>query len=123
MCTRFEPSLLQFQQACSESKKPIEFIYIPSDRSAADHVQRSRQLGMITVSFEGKGFSSASSIKERYNIWSGSETSVFGTGRRSGVPALIVLDNNGKELTFLAAESEGISCLEKWPLDDSSGIW
>ena len=55
---------------------------------------------------------------------SGAESMKLGLGRRSGVPALVVLDAmEGKELAFLAAEAEGIKALSSWPLDDENGIW
>lgn len=44
-------------------------------------------------------------------------------GRRSGVPALVVLDTDGKELVFLNAERDGITAMADWPLDDLRGIW
>jgi len=44
-------------------------------------------------------------------------------GRRSGIPAFVVLDNNGGEFCFLNAERDSISVLADWPLDDPSNIW
>ena len=116
MCTRFEPSLQQFRQAAAGSGKPVEIVYVPSDRTEKDQSQRVSQLNAWTIPFD-----QADSIKKEFKIWSGSEAMKLGLGRRSGVPALIVLDRNAKELAFLPAESEGAKSLEDWPLDD--GIW
>lgn len=44
-------------------------------------------------------------------------------GRRSGIPAFVVLDNNGGEFCFLNAERDSISVLADWPLDDPENIW
>lgn len=44
-------------------------------------------------------------------------------GRRSGIPAFVVLDNNGGEFCFLNAERDSISVLADWPLDDPANIW
>jgi len=44
-------------------------------------------------------------------------------GRRSGIPAFVVLDNNGGEFCFLNAERDSISALADWPLDDQENIW
>jgi len=44
-------------------------------------------------------------------------------GRRSGIPAFVVLDNNGGEFCFLNAERDSISVLADWPLDDPKNIW
>jgi hypothetical protein len=44
-------------------------------------------------------------------------------GRRSGIPAFVVLDNKGGEFCFLNAERDSISVLADWPLDDPENIW
>lgn len=44
-------------------------------------------------------------------------------GRRSGIPAFVVLDNQGAEFCFLNAERDSISVLADWPLDDPKNIW
>lgn len=44
-------------------------------------------------------------------------------GRRSGIPAFVVLDNQGDEFCFLNAERDSISVLADWPLDDPANIW
>jgi thiol-disulfide isomerase/thioredoxin len=44
-------------------------------------------------------------------------------GRRSGIPAFVVLDNKGEEFCFLNAERDSISVLADWPLDDPANIW
>ena len=120
MCTRFEPSLLQFRDAAQESDKPLEIIYVPSDRTEADATQRAAAMGMMSVPVGEE----ADGVKRQYKIWSGAESMKLGFGRRSGVPALVVLDaKEGKELAFLAAEAEGVKVLSSWPLDDESGIW
>jgi nucleoredoxin len=120
MCTSFEPGLLQFREAAAQSGKELEIIYVPSDRSETDAVKRTTAMKMISVPIGEE----ADAIKLRFKIWSGSESSKLGTGRRSGVPALVVLDSEkGEELKFLAAESEGVKALSSWPLDDMNGIW
>mmetsp|Transcript_11632 Transcript_11632/g.13176 ORF Transcript_11632/g.13176 Transcript_11632/m.13176 type:complete len:264 (+) Transcript_11632:55-846(+) len=45
------------------------------------------------------------------------------SGRRSGIPAVVVLDNNGGELCFLNMERDTIRALADWPLDEASGHW
>lgn len=45
------------------------------------------------------------------------------SGRRSGIPAFVVLDKNGGEFAFLNAERDSISVLADWPLDDPQGHW
>lgn len=120
MCTSFEPSLLQFREAAASSGKDIELIYVPSDRSEADAVKRTSALGLISVPIGDE----ADEMKKRWKIWAGVESVKLGTGRRSGVPALVVLDSkNGDELAFLPTESQGSNALNSWPLDDAAGLW
>ena len=45
----------------------------------------------------------------------------FGFGRRSGVPALVTLSEEGEEISFIDAESSGPGSLSKWELD--AGVW
>lgn len=119
MCTSFEPSLLQFREAAISSGKNIELIYVPSDRQQGDVVKRTSAMNMFSVPLGEE----ADAMKTRYKIWAGAESMKLGTGRRSGVPALVVLDpKSGDELAFLAAESKGAKALDDWPLDDS-GLW
>lgn len=120
MCTSFEKSFLPFLQASKDSGKEIEVIYVPSDRSAKDAANRAAGLNMLLVPFGGE----ANKLKLDFKIWAGSESVEFGLGRRSGVPALVVLDNDGNELEFLPAESQGVRALNAWPLDDDTkGVW
>lgn len=119
MCTSFEKSFVPFLQASEDSGKKIEVVYVPSDRSAGDSGKRAAGLNMLMVPFGEE----ADRLKLDLKIWAGSEALKFGFGRRSGVPALVVLDKDGNELDFLAAESEGVRALKNWPLGDENGIW
>eukprot|EP00569_Conticribra_weissflogii_P012492 CAMPEP_0171381798 /NCGR_PEP_ID=MMETSP0879-20121228/32653_1 /TAXON_ID=67004 /ORGANISM="Thalassiosira weissflogii, Strain CCMP1336" /LENGTH=169 /DNA_ID=CAMNT_0011893361 /DNA_START=173 /DNA_END=682 /DNA_ORIENTATION=+ len=126
MCTSFEPSLLAFREAvnspASNAKNDIELIYVPSDRSEEEILKRTAAMKMLSVPLaDGE----ADRVKARYKIWSGSECGKLGTGRRSGVPALVVLDGqkNGEEMAFLAAESKGAKALEDWDLEGGAGVW
>lgn len=53
-------------------------------------------------------------LKQKYRIWSGRESGTYGRGRRSGVPAVIVIDKSGKELAFLPGERYGAAALYEW---------
>ena len=76
MCTSFEPALTQFRQAAEDSGKPVEIIYVSSDRSAADQVKRATALNMLSVPYD-----EADDYKRKYKIWSGSEAIKLGFGR------------------------------------------
>lgn len=118
MCTSFEPTLMQFKAAAEDSGKPVEIVYVPSDRSESDAGKRAESMGMVAVPFE-----KADEYKKSFGVWAGSEALKFGFGgRRSGVPALVVLNpQDGSELAFVAAESQGARALGSWSLDD--GVW
>lgn len=121
MCTGFEPSLKEFMQNQQrKSKNTIELIYVPSDKSEDDAEQRSRSLNMVSVPFGEE----ADALKKKCKIWAGKEREKLGDGRRSGVPAIVVLDGrNGNEMAFLPTEAQGSSALNDWPFSDSKGLW
>lgn len=121
MCTSFEPPLLEFRDnAARKTGGGIEVIYVPSDRSPADATSRTSSMDMMSVPHGAE----ADAIKSRYGVWAGAECGTLGTGRRSGVPALVVLDGrSGGERAFLAAEKDGADCLDGWPLDDGDCLW
>lgn len=118
MCTNFEPALAQYKKASDEAGKPIELVMVSSDRSAADAAKRAAALGMVMVPYEGDH---RADIKRRHGVWSGSEVFQLGMKRRSGVPAIVVIDPQGDELAFVDAEASGANALSKWPLDE--GAW
>ena len=118
MCTSFEPSLLKFRDAANSSGSNVQIIYVPSDRKEIDVVKRTSSMNMLSVPIGEE----ADAMKTRYKIWAGAESLKLGMGRRSGVPALVVLDPKGDEIAFVAAESKGAKALGDWPLDDS-GLW
>eukprot|EP00962_Isochrysis_galbana_P027132 scaffold8494_cov125-Isochrysis_galbana.AAC.4 len=121
MCTSFEPSLQTFRKAAEQSGKPLEIIYVGSDRSKADQGQRASALNMMQVPFDGEA---RANLKRAHKVWPGAEVVQFGMGRRSGVPALVVLGaNSADELAFVAAESLGAKALGDWPLDAGEGLW
>jgi hypothetical protein len=122
MCREFEFMLPQYTKALMESAQPIQFIYVSSDTSLEFQLDRMSKLGMTL----GVPPPVAQKLKALYGIWAGREARNFvdcGTMRRSGVPALIVLDTQGNELTFLNVESETIAAMADWPLDDPRGIF
>lgn len=120
MVRAFDPSLLQFRQTAADAGQELALIYVPSDRSTESAVERAQTLQMLSVPFGDE----ADQIKKDYQIWAGSESGKLGTGRRSGVPALVVLDGEkGKEMAFVPAEAQGADSLKDWPLDDEKGVW
>ena len=119
MCTRFEPSLLQFKAAAEQAGKPIELIMVSSDRTSQDAQKRAKALGIPLVEYDGE---LRSDLKRRYSVWAGAESAQhIGYSRRSGVPALVVISEKGEEIGFIDAERSGPAALSKWELD--AGVW
>jgi nucleoredoxin len=119
MCTSFEPSLMKFVDACKDSGKPVSLIYVASDRSKQDAMARAKAMDCLQVEYDGDA---RGALKKQFNVWSGSESFEFGVfGRRSGVPALVVLSEDGSEVAFIDAERRGPGSLAKWPLDEA--VW
>merc|ERR1712224_49872 len=109
MCTDFEPALLAFLQG-----KPIELIYVSSDRDEASSTARAKMLNAVQMPFADEAARNA--IKTKYKVWAGAERGTLGNDRRSGLPALVLLGpEDGEEVAFVAAESEGDSSLDTWP--------
>ena len=73
---------------------------------------------MPLVSFEG---SDREALKRLFKVWAGSEAMQLGFGRRSGVPALVAIDERGQEVAFVDAERRGPSALHEWP--KAAGVW
>lgn len=119
MCTRFEPSLLQFREAtrsADASATPIELVLVSSDGSAEAAASRAKSLGLPAVDY-----AMTAELKRKFRVWSGRERPEFGDGRRAGVPAIVVLGPEGlEELQFLNAESDGAKCLGDWK---DEGMW
>ena len=119
MCTGFEPSLLQFKAATESaeaSASPVELILVSSDGSEEAAKTRAEALGLLRVDY-----AAAAGLKTRFRIWAGRERPEFGDGRRSGVPAIVVLKGAElDELAFLPAEAEGTKALGAWP---DEGAW
>mmetsp|Transcript_16993 Transcript_16993/g.55267 ORF Transcript_16993/g.55267 Transcript_16993/m.55267 type:complete len:167 (+) Transcript_16993:146-646(+) len=105
MCRSFEPSLAAFRAAAPN----VVLIYVSSDRTVEDQRRRAEDLGVLQVDPE-----EATALKKRFRVWAGLETPTFGPGRRSGVPAIVVLDEAGNEKLFLDAETHGAKVLSDW---------
>lgn len=119
MCTGFEPALMDFVSKADSIGTPVSLIYVASDRSKGEAMARAKAMGCLQVDFDGDA---RSNLKKQFNVWSGSESFEFGVfGRRSGVPALVVLAEDGSEVAFIDAERRGPGSLAKWNLDEA--VW
>ena len=125
LCRRFTPALRAFHAQWNAS---VQIVFISSDMSASDarqHYERQMQLkklgGWLMLAWEDP---LAAELKRRHKIWSGREIGQFGWGRRSGVPAVVVIDPSGAELAFLPGERWGAAALHEWDHDkDADHAW
>ena len=92
----------------------MEVVFITSDRNVKDFEAHHRAMGgVLALSFSEH--ETADELKKHCGIWAGVESMRIGTsGRRSGVPALAVLSQDGTLVHHLNAESEGVRCLKGW---------
>ena len=76
----------------------------------------------VTPVLASRAGTARADLKKQFRIWPGREVSEFGTDRRCGIPALVVLGSDRKELAFIDAESRGASALKDWLLE-GAGVW
>jgi hypothetical protein len=99
----------------------FEVIYVSSDYSSeqCEKYMNDKHGNWLRIKFD-----STASFKQKYGVFAGAERSKFpSTKRRSGIPTLVLVDPEGKELDFLDCdnfsvireiESKGSSFLNKW---------
>ena len=120
LCRRFTPALRSFHAQWRES---VQIVFISSDLSEADakkHYQRQAGSWLMLAWNDPV----ASALKRRHRVWSGRELSEFGARRRSGVPAVVVIDKTGAELSFLPGERFGAAALAEWdPSEAEDRTW
>eukprot|EP00536_Pseudo-nitzschia_multiseries_P013802 jgi/Psemu1/212881/e_gw1.617.38.1 len=120
-CRNLEFMLAQYRSALADSDQPIQLIYVPCDQSQEDQLSQMQKLGLEVGVPLGE---IADALKQQYGVWPDKiEDARDEYGRRSGIPAFVVLDNAGAEFCFLNAERDSISVLADWPLDDPQNIW
>ena len=95
-----------------------------SDRTAAEFDAHHAALGGDVLAVPFAEHAAADALKRHCGVWAGVESTRLGArGRRSGVPALAVLGQDGGVLLHLDAEREGARCLAAWdPPRASRGV-
>eukprot|EP00933_Yihiella_yeosuensis_P042381 TRINITY_DN36947_c0_g1_i1.p1 TRINITY_DN36947_c0_g1~~TRINITY_DN36947_c0_g1_i1.p1 ORF type:complete len:218 (-),score=35.48 TRINITY_DN36947_c0_g1_i1:91-744(-) len=109
MCVSFTKKLIKFLERAQ--KKHV--IFVSSDFTAEEYMRHRKKMPMnwLAVPF---GSELQMALKKKFQIWGGRERA-FGDTRRSGIPALVVLDaQTGDELKFLDAELLGDQALLQW---------
>ena len=110
LCRRFTPALRAFRKTWNAS---VQIVFVSSDMSEVDAAEHyAHQLGgWLALAWDDP---LAVALKRRHKVWSGREVGTFGYGRRSGVPAVVVIDRAGAELAFLPGERWGAAALHEW---------
>lgn len=113
LCRRFTPALQSFHDRHADR---VAIIFVSSDASEAKadaHYQRGRAMEHWYAL--GRADPLTASLKRMYGVWSMREMDAFRDAtRRSGVPCVVVIDRDGKELAFLQGERWGAAALNEW---------
>ena len=119
-CRRFLPQLAAWRAARAElggggAETRAEIVFVSSDRTAAEFDAHHAALGGDVLAVPFAEHAAADALKRHCGVWAGVESMRLGArGRRSGVPALAVLGQDGGVLLHLDAEREGARCLAAW---------
>mmetsp|Transcript_23883 Transcript_23883/g.80170 ORF Transcript_23883/g.80170 Transcript_23883/m.80170 type:complete len:200 (+) Transcript_23883:81-680(+) len=118
-CVTFEPSLAAFCKEAEAAGKPVQLILVSTDHDALSQARTCESLNALQIPF---GSHLGPELKRRHRVWAGIENKKYGDkNRRSGIPALVVIDPMGEELAFVDAERLGADALKSWDLDQ--GAW
>ena len=125
LCRRFTPALKHFY---GQYHNEVALVFVSSDDSADEAREHyKRQTTGLTWSFNWLsldwGDPLAAELKKKHKVWSGREVGTFGFGRRSGVPCVVVIDREGRELSFLQGERYGAAALREWEPKAAETAW
>lgn len=101
-CRAFTPKLVDFHKKMTKAGKPFEIVFVSSDRDKASMYHYMEDMGMpwLATKWNSKV---AKELKSRFGI--------------RGVPALVIIDNEGQEITRSARRdviSLGTKAYKKW---------
>jgi len=123
MTTRFSPTLDEFYNKHSVSMHsgeaklfPFEVVFVSSDSSSEQYIHHRTPFPWLSVDLNNP---LTGELKKKYRVWAKKESQTFGQDRRSGIPALVVIDSVGTELLFIDAE-EPDATLKSIRLDDQT---
>jgi len=120
MTTRFSPTLKEFYNKHStpmhSGEAPFEVIFVSSDSSSEQYIHHRTPFPWLSVDLNNP---LTGELKKKYHVWAKKESQTFGQDRRSGIPAVLVVDSVGTELLFIDAE-EPDATLKSIRLDDQT---
>ncbi|KAL1525736.1 hypothetical protein AB1Y20_020580 [Prymnesium parvum] len=122
-CQRFSPLMRQLYDDAALQKLPLEVVFVSSDRSAQEmqSYMDDKHGSWLSVPFECP---ERSTLKQRYGCFAGAEKSNFpGVDRLSGIPALVIINQDGEKLQLLdcdegpslsALKTKGVEVFKEW---------
>mmetsp|Transcript_46784 Transcript_46784/g.108682 ORF Transcript_46784/g.108682 Transcript_46784/m.108682 type:complete len:187 (-) Transcript_46784:104-664(-) len=120
LCRQFTPALRDF---FARHKETVQIVFVSSDESpneAVEHYQKTHG-DWLALSYADP---LVRKLKRRFGVWSRREIGWFGVdGRRSGVPAVVVIDWDGAELEFVPSETQGAAALAAWQPEATGKAW
>jgi thiol-disulfide isomerase/thioredoxin len=105
-CKSFTPLLSVLYEEAQEEGIDFEVIYVSSDDSAEQSHQymKEKHGDWLRIPFH-----KTASLKTKFGVFAGKEQSLFqSTKRRSGIPTLVIVNNEGKELEMLDCDDSGV---------------
>ncbi|CAJ1939221.1 unnamed protein product [Cylindrotheca closterium] len=105
-CKTFTPLLSVLHEDAQEEGLDFEVVYVSSDNSAEECNQymKEKHGDWLRVPFD-----KTAEYKTQFGVFAGKEQSLFSsTKRRSGIPTLVIVNQEGKELDILDCDDAGV---------------
>jgi thiol-disulfide isomerase/thioredoxin len=120
-CRTFTPALHALYEEAAEQDKPLEVVFVSSDRNTAQ--QQAYMDGehgdWLRVPFADEAARDA--LKARYGCFAGAEVGRFkGVSRRAGIPAMVAVGPNGEERAHMDCDPpaelnrKGFGLIDEW---------
>lgn len=120
-CRRFTPKLHALYDEAAEDDKPVEVVFVSSDRDAQQQQRYmdSEHGDWLRVPYADT--EARESLKAKFGCFAGSEQSKFpGVKRRAGIPSMVVVGPAGEELAHMDCdppvelERKGFGLIDEW---------
>merc|ERR1711920_260919 len=119
-CKVFLPSLFTLYEEAKDNDKPMEVIYVSSDKSAEQKDKYMEKHGSwLSIPYENND--ARALLKKKYGCFAGAEAGDFpGTERRAGIPSIVIIGPNGEEHVHMDCDpateinQKGEEILDEW---------
>eukprot|EP00618_Florenciella_parvula_P034373 CAMPEP_0119478674 /NCGR_PEP_ID=MMETSP1344-20130328/8305_1 /TAXON_ID=236787 /ORGANISM="Florenciella parvula, Strain CCMP2471" /LENGTH=163 /DNA_ID=CAMNT_0007512865 /DNA_START=36 /DNA_END=527 /DNA_ORIENTATION=+ len=116
-CKRFTPILKDLYEEVNEDDAKFEVVFVSSDDSAALAKEYMEEMhgDWLMISYDSPV---REALKQKFGCFAGKEQGKFPSSeRRNGIPALVVVGQDGSELCFngtSAVEGKGPAAVADW---------